>query len=660
MKPSGTVFSDLEVPYDYIIVIDAGSKGSRLFIYQWPNPTIALQKGIDITKLLKTPNIDSYTFPHITSHNKWHKKVKPGITSFSQSPQKIGKHHLKPLLKLAKKVIPRSQHDRTPIFLHSTAGMRLLSPTDQHKVLESVCDYIHKKTNFFLPHCDSHVNVIDGDVEGLYGWLSINYLVGAFDRAEMHQHGKNHSTYGLLDMGGASTQVVFQPNDTEISEHTNNLYKVMLKELPRGGVLENEENEESKENKERESESNKVSSYSTPISKQFLVYSDSFLGLGMSQAYNKYLTSLVDKYKPGVKRSPPIVDPCLPKGYANSINIDSINYDFTGGSDFQHCLKEIFPVITNSTYGNLAQSSGNCHQYDDVNQVSSCLLNDLIPAFDFDINNFFGVSGYWYALSNLMEYNLKDKRGDTSKQSQSYDYKQIYHQTSTLCSKSYSQLLELNNVKDEKHQLQSNDLSSLCFDSSWILNFLHLGLGFPRFGIDPSPPNKDDRFQSLQLVDKINNTEFSWTLGRALLYANDEYIQAFNNISGTLSSDDTSEGRAGFYYSASPAVFHYGSEQSGIAKRPRFLYYRTDSDTNVDYDSDDDYNELKWYIEPHRWYGVLIFGVLIGFIMWLLMGQNGRNIIRNGVSSRFKRLRDRIRGQKYTPVDLEMDDLERT
>lgn len=72
--------------------------------------------------------------------------------------------------------------------------MRLLSPEQQNEILASACAYARKRTPFLLPDCDSHFQVIDGTTEGLYGWISINYLLASFDRPELHNHGKGHSS----------------------------------------------------------------------------------------------------------------------------------------------------------------------------------------------------------------------------------------------------------------------------------------------------------------------------------------------------------------------------------------------------------------------------------------------------------------------------------
>lgn len=641
---SGPETSPQGIPYDYIVIIDAGSKGLRVYVYNWLNPQHALAAGMDFQNALNSLKLvrDSgkthlVLLPGASSHKKWHKKIKPGVSAFSQGPHKIGKHHIKPLLQLASSVVPKSQHYRTPIFLHSTGGMRLLQPNEQQLLLENICLYLTQKSDFYVPECESHVNMIDGDVEGLYGWLSINSLIGALDHPDDHAHGKNHTTYGLLDMGGASTQVVFVPNTTEIAEHQNNLYHVSLVDVPQ---LEG-------------------TSYATPIARDFDIYLDSFLGYGMYQAHTKYLTFLTEAYREahhldsGYYRyvDLPVPDPCLPKGYTTKAQINGHNVDFTGESDFEKCMKSIFPVLSNTTHTEGLAENGNCKQFSEGGEVSACLLNELIPSFDFDVNHFVGVSGYWDALTNLLSYQLQlppvkhGSKDDTAdNKTDTYDYKVIYRETSNLCSESFQNLIELNSLREDDDQVKEDDLAELCFKSSWILNFLHFGLGFPRFGIDEVPVSSNE-FKSLQLVETLGGSDFTWTLGRAILYANDEYVQAYNNYtakkSGLGENDALEETvkRPGYYYTAMSGTFNYGAERDGISPRPE---YRTPPEgakyTYYDYETTLDTEDLvlKWYIQPHRWYGMFIFVFLMGFIVWLMAGRGIRAHIAGSVSTKLK------------------------
>ncbi|ODV77063.1 uncharacterized protein CANTADRAFT_57044 [Suhomyces tanzawaensis NRRL Y-17324] len=644
-KPGPLYYQDDTIPYDYIVIVDAGSKGSRVYVYNWINPTYALQNGLDFKASIRPASSgldvpDPVRLPKVASHKKWHRKIVPGISSFSESPQKIGKHHLKDILQLASAVVPKSQHHRTPIFVHSTAGMRLLTPTGQQEILDSICSYITGNSDFYLPECSTHINVLTGDVEGLYGWLSINYMNGALDHPDQHQHGKNHTTYGLLDMGGASTQVVFQPNSTETDEHRNFLYKIKLRQMPVKST------DSTSEPVQPSQDGPTVGHYTLPESTHFDVFSDSFLGFGMYQAHNRYLSSLVSEYKNehGIhdenghtsRLRSPVPDPCLPIGYTTSIKINDVTFDFTGASNFLTCMQKIFPILLHNDH---TTEDSSCKQFSEDNQVSTCLLNDLIPAFDFDVNHFIAVSGYWDAITNLLSYETGEAPGKKDPED-TYDYALIYQETTKVCSKSFISLMQLNDAKKDKYKLEEHELAELCFKSSWILNFLHLGLGFPRFGIDERP-NKDNKFKSLQLVEELEGSSFSWTLGRAILYANDEYIQAFNNYTikeMNLSEEEQNPNyensvlleRPGFFHTASPNVYKFGAEQDGIAPRPQFVKPRGDEKYHF-FDYENQYSssngELVWNIKPHRWYGIFIFMFLSGIIVWLMVGTDGRRVL---------------------------------
>lgn len=611
----GPVTNEKNVPFDYFVVIDAGSKGSRVFVYNWLNPKEALDRGADLSYVPKVQLVESKKimekaslverkrFPAVALMKHWHKRISPGISSFNESPQKIGNHHLRFLLAYASAIVPKSQHHRTPIFLHATAGMRLLPPKEQHPILENICSYFESNLDFFMPDCKSHVNIIDGDIEGLYGWLAINYLVGSFDWPEKHIHGKNHTTYGLLDMGGALTQVVFQPNSTETHEHENNLYKVLLAQLP-------------------------GKDYSPPVFNTYSVFSDSFLGFGMFQALSKYRLILVERYKidndvPAEKThfGTPILDPCLPKGFTTKMTLDGADVDFTGELDFERCLTSIFPVLANATHGG---KKADCTKFNQNNKVSACLLNDLIPAFDFDVNHFFGVSGYWDAINALLQYDRIDQRDPLEK----YDYLKLYTATLQWCLHTFIEMVQRNNARQKYHRIKEDELAELCFKASWILNFLHVGLGFPRIGIDEDL-NTDSKFKSFQLVEDLGELSFSWTLGRALLYANDEYVQAYNNYSLENGKEASLE-RSGYFFTAREGAFHYGAESAFSYPRP--LYSPEVPGTKYpkfDYESEYAANpqELAWSLKTHRWYGLIILFVLVLVVILLMLGKNGRDHI---------------------------------
>lgn len=578
------------IPYDYFVVVDAGSHGSRVYVYSWLNPYVAMAKNADFllkeyskileeesdddsddeTDVEKTirnakelgnecssdygskPNTKPESRSNLNSRSKsksksqidlprvfnlkhWHKVEHVGLATLHDSPKEL-EHHIKSLLRLASDVVPKSQHYRTPIFVHATAGMRLLPPNQQEFVLKSVCSILQNDSDFYVPDCASHVNIIDGETEGLYGWLALNYLKGF----------EPDTSFGFLDMGGMSTQVVFQPNKTEAEKHRDSLYNVSLAQLP---------------------QHSKKDLYSAPKVSFFDVCTRSFLGLGESEARRKFLEHLALKNASILGSN--VEDPCWAKGHYFHEEINGTSINFAGTGDFDICISSVFSVFSEyykSPEENLlGLESSDCHDITSEDGISSCLANSAHPAFDFQNDKFVGVSEYKKALSDLQKLGYIDK-----KKGHSYNYEEFHEATKKVCS--------LDNEKLEKLKKNQEwpDIGKLCFQSSWILNVLHVGFGFPNTG---------DHGPMLELEEKIDGQKLTWTLGRAVLYANDEYVQAYTNHSGTQDIE-----RPG--YKPQQNTFVFGSE-SGSFYRPRFeIPLASGSYKYFDYESA--YGEKSW------------------------------------------------------------------
>ena len=165
----------------YVIMIDAGSSGSRIHIYKYTD-----------TKPLPTFDIKSNT-----------EKVKPGLSSFENNPEDAAKS-IKDLLLVAQKHVPTEVWSVTPIYLYATAGLRTLSAGTAEEILDVVRAVLSKSVFNFENHW---ARIIPGRDEGMYGWIAANYLSGTLN------HGDITSTMGVLEMGGASMQVSFVPHD---------------------------------------------------------------------------------------------------------------------------------------------------------------------------------------------------------------------------------------------------------------------------------------------------------------------------------------------------------------------------------------------------------------------------------------------------------------
>ena len=176
----GTEKNRNEQESHYTIVIDAGSSGSRIFIYQ---VTPGTHDEVPEVSLLES------------------KKVTPGISEYDHNPEQ-GRKNLKTLLNTAKEAIAPEKRKKTALYLMATAGMRLLTDARREHILKEVSQILRDDKSFDF----KFAMVISGAYEGLYGWMAVNYLDDRFAPSEKRE--------GLLEMGGASTQIAFIPSES--------------------------------------------------------------------------------------------------------------------------------------------------------------------------------------------------------------------------------------------------------------------------------------------------------------------------------------------------------------------------------------------------------------------------------------------------------------
>ncbi|XP_059505012.1 ectonucleoside triphosphate diphosphohydrolase 5 isoform X2 [Stegostoma tigrinum] len=162
----------------YGIMFDAGSTGTRIHIYSF------IQKG------LEHPQVDSEIF----------ESVKPGLSAYVDDPEQ-GAETVRELLDVAKQTIPSTHWHSTPVVLKATAGLRLL-PEQKAQALLLEVQELFEDSPFLVP--DDCVSIMNGTYEGILAWITINFLTG-------HLYGAGENTVGILDLGGASTQITFLP-----------------------------------------------------------------------------------------------------------------------------------------------------------------------------------------------------------------------------------------------------------------------------------------------------------------------------------------------------------------------------------------------------------------------------------------------------------------
>jgi guanosine-diphosphatase len=178
-----------ENPYDetlqliqYAIVIDAGSTGSRIHVYKFNNCG-------------PTPALEYETF----------KAIQPGLSSFARDPTAAAAS-LDPLMEEAVRVVPKSLQKCTPVEVKATAGLRLLPGKEGEDILDEVRVRLESDWPFAVAKEDNAIEIMDGKDEGVYAWITANYLLGNIGAGATAD-----DTMAVMDLGGASTQIVFEP-----------------------------------------------------------------------------------------------------------------------------------------------------------------------------------------------------------------------------------------------------------------------------------------------------------------------------------------------------------------------------------------------------------------------------------------------------------------
>ncbi|KAJ5985760.1 hypothetical protein N7499_007948 [Penicillium canescens] len=172
----------------YALMIDAGSTGSRIHVYRFNNCG-------------STPELENEVFEQT-------KKVEgssSGLSSFKEDAEGAA-HSLDPLMDVALKSVPDEYKSCSPIAVKATAGLRLLGDEMSGKILDAVRRRLETAYPFPVVSKEKGgVQIMDGKDEGVYAWITANYLLGKIGGPD------ETPTAAVFDLGGGSTQIVFQP-----------------------------------------------------------------------------------------------------------------------------------------------------------------------------------------------------------------------------------------------------------------------------------------------------------------------------------------------------------------------------------------------------------------------------------------------------------------
>ncbi|XP_057759626.1 probable apyrase 6 isoform X1 [Arachis stenosperma] len=323
----------------YGIILDGGSTGTRIHVLRSGGGG-----GIKERELLDLGSM----------------RVNPGLSSFAKDPEGAGRS-ISELVEFGKGKVPREKWAHTEIRLMATAGMRLLGPEAQGRILEA-CRRVLRSSGFKFR--DDWASVITGSDEGIYAWVVANYALGTLG-------GDPLDTTGIIELGGASAQVTF-----------------VSRELTQSG-------------------SSHIVKFGNTT---YNLYSHSFLHYGLNVAHDSWREALVSKdfnmasqsLQEGLR-----IDPCTPTGYLH--NVESWKFSPSSGSDqsqYQPTVqtKGNFSECRSAALMLLQRGKDKCtHQHCDLGSNFIPHLQGRFLATEnfFHTSKFFGLGSKAY-LSELM------------------------------------------------------------------------------------------------------------------------------------------------------------------------------------------------------------------------------------------------------------------
>jgi ectonucleoside triphosphate diphosphohydrolase 4 len=399
----GSYVEAVDRDYSYGIIIDAGSTGSRLFLYRWWSPSVK--------ELIKIEPVLDENRQAIV------RKVSPGLSTFGTKPEDASAY-IRPLLDYAYRYIPSNKRDTASFFLFATAGMRLLPFDQQEAVVKSLREGLPKMTKIKI--VPENVQIIDGKWEGIYNWIAVNYILGRFEPREDVNTAlpKRKPTVGMIDMGGASTQIAFEIPLSDFQ--SENVQSVNL------GSLEDTDD------------------------LRYQLFVTTFLGFGVNEGakkYEKYLNSLVENSTDDISY---VRDGCLPVNLMKIVSKDDgSQYVRKGTGEWDNCVKSIAKILTDGP--------PKCPL------TKQCFFGGILsPPVRLSQIELYGFSEYWYSVEDVLSLGGAYNHSTFEERAKEF----CQQRWSSIKSKARAQLYPKAN--DERLETQ-------CFKSAWIHAILHDG-----------------------------------------------------------------------------------------------------------------------------------------------------------------------------------------
>lgn len=434
-KPSGNCDER-----NFVVMIDAGSTGSRVHVYEFntcQSPPVLINEVFEMKK--------------------------PGLSSFDTDTVGAAKS-LDDLLNVAINTVPKDKQLCTPVAVKATAGLRLLGEEKSGNILKEVRHHLQQDYPFAVVDGDG-VSIMEGKDEGVYAWITTNYLLGNIGSAE------KVPTAAVFDLGGGSTQIVFEPEfgENEVMLDGDHKYKLSFG------------------------------------NRDFVLYQYSHLGYGLMEGRNKInglvIQSELNKnnkqlvsskkssksdFSEDAKAEVTLNNPCIPPG----VTAENVIVQYKEDEAYLVNMKgpnEETSLNAGAQCRFLAEKVLN--KESECNE-KPCSFNGIYqPSLSKTITeaNDMYVFSYFYDRTNPLGFPT------------SFSVKELMDLAKTVCGgdEFWSQVLLDDGVK------QLNEEPQWCMDLSFIAGMLHTGYDIPLS-------------RELKTAKTINDNELGWCLGASL------------------------------------------------------------------------------------------------------------------------------------------------
>ncbi|XP_077454160.1 ectonucleoside triphosphate diphosphohydrolase 3 isoform X2 [Stigmatopora argus] len=392
-----------EYSLEYGIVIDSGSSRSNIYLYEWPGEK-ENETGVVMEKM--NCKVSGVAISEMKIDSQKDAETWKGFQD---------------CMKNVSGAIPARKHKTTPLFLGATAGMRLLQEKDMQRateVLDSLKEYLKS-----LPFDFQNASIITGQEEGLYGWITVNYLMGNFLEKSLwnaYVRPQTSKTVGSMDLGGASTQIAFAVNDDRAGP---DFLHVKLYGYP------------------------------------YNIYTHSFLCYGKNEAGNRLLDKVIQESSDPAY----VINPCYNTGVNETIVASKIydsectkkprnyspdkKYNIIGSGNSEQCKR-----MTKSIFDFTTCSSAHC-SFDGVEQPPVT-------------GEYMAYAGFFYVARAVL---MNESKSATVRPS---DYDEFQTAIDEFCSTPWNELTQ------KKKDIWVSYLRTYCFASHFIFSLLTDGYKF--------------------------------------------------------------------------------------------------------------------------------------------------------------------------------------